>query len=159
MTISSSILRQSTLPGDFPKEATFQHVFMEGLARSTTPDCAICPELSRIFPTDPATSSTSTIPGEIDFYLNGCLRWGIELLVSGSGITEHIARFDKGGKYSPLQVKDYTVVDLRGNDSGEVTNVIKHSNRITVFFKKGDFSFCKCIIGEDGNAVHLDLQD
>jgi hypothetical protein len=45
----------STLSGGvdlagFPKEATFQHIFMEGLALFTSPSCSICPELSKAFP-------------------------------------------------------------------------------------------------------------
>ncbi|KAJ1564934.1 hypothetical protein HK096_005462, partial [Nowakowskiella sp. JEL0078] len=47
--MSSSVLRNSTVEG-FPKEATFQHLLMNSLARFTPPHCSICPELSKIFP-------------------------------------------------------------------------------------------------------------
>lgn len=98
----------------FPKEAVFQHLFMEGLARFASPECYICPELSRIFPNDTqpgeliytvyklkiiafysnnvSTCIEGAIDGEIDLYLNGSLRWGIELSVNGIGIGEHMAR-------------------------------------------------------------------
>ena len=47
--LSSNLLSQSVVDG-FPKEATFQHLLMEGLAEFTPPDCSICPELSKAFP-------------------------------------------------------------------------------------------------------------
>jgi hypothetical protein len=47
--LSRSLLLQSVVDG-FPKEATFQHLLMEGLAKFTPPECSICPELSKVFP-------------------------------------------------------------------------------------------------------------
>jgi len=159
--ISASILKKSTTQGDFPKEAVFQHLFMEGLAAFTPPDCCICPELSKIFPSGIINSnSQQTIPGEIDFYLNGDLRWGIELLVNGDGIGEHISRFTvPDGKYVALAVSDYAVVDFRRNSTGQPTNISKHSNRITVFFKKDDYSIAHCIFGEDSDIVEINLSN
>jgi len=152
-SMSASVLRQSVARGgQFPKEAVFQHLFMRGLALFTQPDCAICPELSQVYPSSPSETS-DRISGEIDFYLNGDLRWGIELLVNGAAIGEHIDRFVDGGKYSFLKVNDYAVVDFRGNDTGEVTNVALHEKRITVFFKLGDFSECKCLYLEEGKPI------
>ena len=157
-SMSSSVLKNSTSPRDFPKEATFQHLFMEGIANSTTPNCSICPELSKIFPNE--TSGTwERIPGEIDFYLNSSLRWGIELLVNGKGISEHIDRFGENGKYFPLRASDYAVVDLRGNDNGQITQIVPHSNRISVFFKLGDFTSCKCIFRMEDQVVDIYLKD
>ena len=158
--MSATILKNSTLKGDFPKEAVFQYLFMEGLALFTSPDCCICPELSKIFEY-PNTEQTipenlnKTIPGEIDFYLNGSLRWGIELLIKGNKYGEHVSRF-KGtnGKYAGLQVKDYTIVDFRTSSNGKPTNVTKDSKRITVFFEKdGDYSSAQCIFGSDEPCV------
>ncbi|KAH9071771.1 hypothetical protein Ae201684P_020211 [Aphanomyces euteiches] len=79
--------------------------------------------------------------GEIDFYLNGPLRWGIELLVNGDKIGERMARFAQGGKYSALGVQDYAVIDLRGNPTGKVTNVSRMEKRVTLFFQLNDFSY------------------
>ncbi|KAJ3337614.1 hypothetical protein HDU83_008583, partial [Entophlyctis luteolus] len=55
------------------------------------------------------------IPGGIDFYLNGLLRWGVALLVHGHGITEHTDRFGLNGKYFKLDVNDYIIVDFRSS--------------------------------------------
>jgi hypothetical protein len=157
-SMSSTVLKNSTLSGDFPKEAVFQHLFMEGLILHTTPGCSICPELSKIFPLDTNLNSQHSITGEIDFYLNGNLRWGIELLVNGAGIGEHLSRFTPpDGKYVPLSVKDYAVVDFRTNETGEPTNISKHPNRVSVFFKNDDYSVAQCIFGEDTAAIEISL--
>jgi hypothetical protein len=106
-------------------------------------------QLGRMFP-ESVSGLSERINGEIDFYLNGQLRWGIELLVNGQGIQEHMDRFkfSKNGKYVPLGAKDYAVVDLRGNSSGKVTKVRHHPKRITVFFKLSDLSTCELYIKE-----------
>ena len=159
-SMSATILKNSTRPGDFPKEAVFQHLFMEGLATLTPPTCSICPELSKIFPVTTNPNTQHTIPGEIDFYLNSSLRWGIELLVNGDGIGEHISRFTPPkGKYVALAVSDYTVVDFRRNSIGRPTNISRHSNRITVFFKDDDYSIAQCIFGLDNDPVKISLSN
>ncbi|KAG9415622.1 hypothetical protein AC1031_000005 [Aphanomyces cochlioides] len=160
-SMSASALRQSIVgKSNFPKEATFQHQFMQGLALNTHVSCSICPELSRVFPASPNGGDQALrINGEIDFYLNGTLRWGIELLVNGDKIGEHMARFAEGGKYSALGVKDYAVVDLRGNPTGEVTNVSRMEKRVTLFFQLNDFSCCRCIFGLDGSIFEIRLKN
>lgn len=155
--MSASVLAQSTIgKNSFPEEATFQHQFMEGLALHTHPSCVICPELSRVFPASPRQHD-QRINGEIEFYMNGSLRWGVELLVNGDKIGEHMARFAADGKYAALAAKDYAIIDLRGNKSGKITNVVRKPERITVFFKLGAFSSCRCIFGlvEDSERIIL----
>jgi hypothetical protein len=141
-TLTNSVVYST----DFPKEAVFQHLFMQGLALLTPPSWNICPELSKIFPSDGI--APGVISGEIDFYINSTLRWGIELLVNGSRISEHLSRFGlPNGKYAPLEVREYAVVDFRVTTSGEPTNVVRHENRITVFFKQGDYTSCFICFG------------
>jgi hypothetical protein len=154
--MSSNVLKNSTLPGDFPKEAVFQHLFMEGLALHTPPSCSICPELSKIFPSE-TNLNMQQIEGEIDFYLNGDIRWGIELLVNGGGVGEHLSRFAPNGKYAPLAVNDYAIVDFRKNARGQPTQISKHPNRVSVFFKLGDYSAAQCLFGEDTDAIKINL--
>ena len=159
-SMSANTLKNSTKAGDFPKEAVFQHLFMEGLASFTPPSCSICPELSKIFPGLTNPTLQKKIAGEIDFYLNSTLRWGIELLVKGGGIGEHISRFTRpNGKYVPLDVRDYAVVDFRRNSTGEPTNTLRHPNRITVFFKKDDYSIAQCVFGLDDDLVAIRLSN
>lgn len=158
-SLSSSLLAQSVVPNssDFPKEATFQHLFLTSLAAHTTADTSICPELSRRYPSVLLSNRADTINGEIDFYLNGSLRWGIELLISGRNVTEHIDRFGRAGKYHPLQLKDYIVVDFRMCPETGISHVHPHSNRLSVFFNSS-FEECSCLYGTDPNPFKVKLQ-
>ncbi|KAL3659831.1 hypothetical protein V7S43_015133 [Phytophthora oleae] len=152
--MSASVLRQSVVgETNFPKEATFQRIFMEGLALNTHRTCSICPELSRVFSSSPTDGDQPLrIDGEIDFYLNGSLRWGLELLVNGDEIGEHMAQFTPEGKYAALNVRD------RGNETGKVTSVSRMEKRVTVFFQLGDFSRCSCIFGMDKTIHDIPLK-
>ncbi|KAI9092203.1 hypothetical protein DFS34DRAFT_313491 [Phlyctochytrium arcticum] len=148
--LSGSLLRQSTVDdGGFPNETTFQHLLMAAVAASTPPTCQICPELSDVFPENDKESNEK-IQGRVNFYLNGLLRWGIELLVSGRGIGEHIDRFSPGGKYYGLRVKDYVVVDFR---LGPVSNILRSRNRLSVFFWSLEFKTCHFVYGYDTPLV------
>ena len=154
--LQSSILKQSvTDVSDFPKEATLQHVFMVALAANTTASTGICPELSHIYP-DTADKTTSSINGEIDFYLNGDLRWGIELLISGKGIKKHMDSLRTNNRsYVNLKMRDWIVIDLL---RGPVSNLVqRHDNKLSVFFAK-DFSSCDCIFGTDFPSFELKLK-
>jgi hypothetical protein len=158
---SASYIRKSTPSGSFPKEAIFQQLLTESLARLTAPTVSICSELSEIFPDSPSQATNNEgdkIKGEIDCYLNGRLRWGIELLVSGRDIREHLDRFSEGGKYYDLGVKDYAVIDFReGNASAGIGRLFPHPKRITVYFKPGDFSSCSCFFGGSKKQIELSL--
>lgn len=144
-----------------PKEAVFQHLFMYGLAKSTPPNCSIHPELSKVFKNpNHANSQDFSIQGAIDFYLDfndsSDTRFGIELLVNGSQIGDHLARFEKSGKYYPLKLTDYAVVDFR---YGPVSNINTHPKRISVFFDTGDFSRCSCVFGLNQEQVVVNLSN
>ncbi|TPX74549.1 hypothetical protein CcCBS67573_g04185 [Chytriomyces confervae] len=155
--VESMSSNRSTVAGDFPKEAVFQHLFLDGLARFTKADCSICPELSKIF-RDPNSGGSDSVPGEIDFYLNGNLCWGIELLVNGIGTGEHLSRFSTTGKYFPLGVADYVVVDLcRNKSGGQPPNIARHPKRITVFFKDDKFESAQCLFGSAETIVQINL--
>jgi len=80
----------------------------------------------------------------IDFYLNGDLHWGLELLVNGQWIKEHIGRFKRDSKYCYLNMKEFAIVDFRCNQSGDVCCIPADPDRITVVFKYGDFLKCMC---------------
>jgi Crinkler effector protein N-terminal domain len=125
-SISINALKLSASSSDdFPKESTFQHLFMLGLLRNTTQETTICSELS-------ISCHTGTqVRGEIDFCVNEGHLWGIELVRCGDKIGEHISRFGPTGKYSGLEVNVYIVLDFcRGT-----TNVLLHSHQATVSFE------------------------
>eukprot|EP00475_Leptophrys_vorax_P039690 TRINITY_DN7206_c0_g1_i3.p1 TRINITY_DN7206_c0_g1~~TRINITY_DN7206_c0_g1_i3.p1 ORF type:complete len:506 (+),score=137.89 TRINITY_DN7206_c0_g1_i3:616-2133(+) len=145
---ASNLLKSTVNVDDFPKEAVFRHEFMSGLAAVLPPKCYICPELSGVFPDDQTLDGK--IDGELDLYINGNLRWGIELLVMGDKITEHMNRFSvPHGKYAPLHVTNYAVVDFRRSSNGKPTNVMALEKRVSVVFPLGDFSSCVCRFGND----------
>ena len=154
--MSSSLLCTSTVTSELPKEGIFQHQFMNALAKNTDLNTYICPELSQLFPLDAdEETEISKINGEIDFFVDETLRWGIELLVHGRDITKHINSFSEGGKYAQLHCNDYVVVDFR---LGKPSNRIKlHSNRITVFFTSNAFRSCIIMYGQDGTREQLEL--
>jgi hypothetical protein len=154
---ATALLKATIDAADFPKEAVFQHEFMSGLSASLPPTCYVCPELSKVFPDPSGTASSEKIKGEIDFYINGDLRWGIELLVKGDNIVEHMSRFALSGKYYPLLVRDYVVVDFRRSLSGLPTNVTAMAKRISVFFPSDNFDTCVCRFGMDPTNYNFEL--
>jgi hypothetical protein len=140
--MSANSLKLSTgSTDDFPKEAVLRHQFMAGLLASLPIECYVCPELSKDF--SQGNHLNELTEGEMDLYVNGNLRWGIQLLVNGDGISQHVSRFaEPHGKYIKLRPKDFVVVDFRCSHDGNPTNVIQTEKRMSVFFRKGDFSKC-----------------
>ncbi|KAI9088014.1 hypothetical protein DFS34DRAFT_481419 [Phlyctochytrium arcticum] len=149
--LSGSLLYQSTRDDlGFPKEATFQHLLMNSLAASTPPSCAICPELSTVFPAH-GEEPSERIAGAIDFYLNGDLRWGVELLRKGDKIGGHMDRFSPSGPYHALRVNEYVVVDFRQGSFSKKIERYKH--RLSVFFSSGNFSSCQFVYGNEDPLI------
>ena len=146
--MSASLLIRSIVPDseDFPKEAVFQQLLISGLAAETPPYVCICPELGRRFPSA-SDSTSSRIAGEIDFYVDGDIRWGIELLVGGDRISEHLARCGPGGKYAALNMLDYAVVDFRRGGQSVISKLKLDEKRMTVVFPPDDFSSCTVVVG------------
>lgn len=153
--MSATTLRQSiSIATDKPKEAVYQHMFMHALHECTPATVLICPELSRVFPDINSERAGLPISGEIDFYLDSQLHWGIELMVNGSDIGGHMKRFEHGGDYAPLGMNDYAIVDFR---KGPVKSLRKrHSKRITVFLDE-TFSTCTVLEGFN-NSVTIELK-
>jgi hypothetical protein len=84
----------------------------------------------------------------------------IELLVHGDSIGEHLSRFTPpNGKYVPLAVNDYAVVDFRRNVSGRPTDISKDPNRISAFFKNDDYSVAYCLFGKDTDVIEISLSN
>ena len=118
----------------FPFEIVFQAFMLKHFIQLTKPDVRVVPELSETFSPVP-----KRIPGRVDLYLNGDLRWGVELLVNQNQVEEHLDRFSSTGKYAALEVKDYVVIDFRSSDNSTIH--VKHEHLATVIF---DESFKKC---------------
>ena len=67
--------------------------------------------------------------GFLDFYINGNIQWGIELLREGNTIKEHLDRFIKpNGKYSNMKFKEYLILDFKKSERRK--NNIKMKNNL-----------------------------
>ena len=53
----------------------------------------------------------------------------------------------------------YALVDFRVSEDGEPTHVRRLDKRVSVFFKTGDFSQCKCVFGLEQDPVLLVLKE
>lgn len=158
--MSSNQLNNSIIPeiDDFPKEAIFQHLFLAGLAAETPPYVCICSELGKRFPRSPEEKSLE-ISGEIDFYVDGNIRWGIELLTKGDRKEEHLVRCrPDGGKYASLEMLDYAVVDFRRGGNLTISKIKLDPKRMTVVFPFDSFQTCKVIIGLNPEPINIALQ-
>jgi hypothetical protein len=155
-SMSSSMLIRSTVPRDFPKEAALQIMFWSGLAKYTPPQWEICSELSKAFPDQKNDMIRSPISAEIDLFLYGNFRWGIELLIKGDRIGEHMSRFQPSGKYYELKLDDYIMVDLRPWQEGDQSNIYRHENKVTVFFST-EYDMARCIFGLQEEVVVISL--
>ncbi|KAF8430341.1 hypothetical protein EV426DRAFT_708519 [Tirmania nivea] len=51
--------------------------------------------------------------GYLDFYVNGDLNWGIELLREGDRMKQHAKRFIEDGAYAVIPLKEWVVIDFR----------------------------------------------
>ena len=101
-----------------------------------------------------ATSVTSLIAEELYETRKMEIRMAEDqLLVKGDQVGEHIDRFSRKGKYHPLNVADYIVVDFR---PGPVSNVRLYEKRLSVFFDS-DFSACKYVFGNDKTVRDIRL--
>ena len=127
--LSPDALSASRKIGKFPVEHVFQAFMLKSFIQLTAGDVRVVPELSESFSGEP-----KRIPGRVDLYLNGNLRWGVELLVCGRQVEEHLDRFGQTGKYAALEVKDYVVIDLRPSDNHEIS--FKNEHLATVIFNE-----------------------
>ena len=127
-----------TLENGFPKEATFQHLFNEEMSKLLTFTNKVIPELNTYVEPSPGSDGT----GELDFYINGRLKWCLELLRGGDKVKKHLNRFDPvNGKYRKVPKNDYLVVDCRGPKIGRGCKASPH--RCTLYFSE-DFKTCHC---------------
>jgi len=68
----------------------------------------------------------------LDFWVNGSLKWAVELLIGGRGAQEHLERFGARGKYSFLAYEDYIVLDFKFRKGKKAS--INHDKYVQVVF-------------------------
>ena len=82
------------------------------------------------------------------------MKFGIELLIKGDSVGEHLSRFGPGGKYSGLKSKQYIVVDFRLMINDEPTNVRRKEDLLTIFFPR-DYTRCRYFQNQDKGEFFL----
>ena len=103
-------IKQSALvsDSDVPKETPLQHEFFTAMTHVLPPTTEVVSEMSAILPDVPNHGV-----GELDFYVNSSLFYGIELMRNGKNLAEHVQRFLPGGMYhAPTKIKHFIVVDF-----------------------------------------------
>eukprot|EP00128_Syssomonas_multiformis_P000502 Colp12_sorted_trinity150504_noHs@24666 len=122
--MSRKLLQDSSKGNDlmFPVENALQHIATVAATQIIAPEVLICSEMSVIF----ARSDTTGRRGYIDWYINGDLHWGIEMLrlANSGGRTDHALRFRApDGKYVSPDVKDHRLLNF--------TNKIPHKDDLS----------------------------
>lgn len=99
--------------------ATFQYLFLAGLAKHSTATCVIHSDIGKLLPPSVLqppwpgswSSSRDTVSkssyASVGFYLSIPLHWGIELV---RATDDHLDGFGPSGEYAILGVDDYIVV-------------------------------------------------
>jgi energy-coupling factor transporter ATP-binding protein EcfA2 len=165
--MSTSMLLNSKMRITGVFELTLKHLITIGLAGCIPSYYTFCPIEPQVFPDVQGIKShllivdKSRIKGELDFYTSDrrC-DWGIEVNIEESRSPgEQVDRFGPNGKYAALKVTDYVVVNIRQTEDGKPTDVPLKEKHMTVFLKSSDFSSCQCVVGENGDAVRLNLAE
>jgi hypothetical protein len=140
----------------FPDEEIIQHLFMKNLSLLTTANFSVLPEFAKTvaFPNEPSVKVTQ----ELDFFVcSENIKWGIELNILGRKLGSDTHRFGSNGKYAHLEYNDYISIDFRW---GEPSNqVIKHENKVSVYFNSVDFKTCTCLVGLSSESIQLELSN
>jgi len=86
-------------------ERQWQNEFYRAASTVIPKEASVSPDASAIF----------LCEGEIDYYVNGRLRWGVELLREGVDMKGHLKRFDDEGMYSSIlpHLREWVILDFR----------------------------------------------
>ena len=103
-------------------------------------------ELSKVLP----VLANRRVDGQIDFFVSGDLRWGIELLINENRRKAHRDRCSAGGNYADLNCNAFIVVDLLRPDptmgpSSEQQQKVENSNNDLLVLRK-EFSNSNCLL-------------
>ena len=105
-----------------------------------------------------------SVDEELDFFVNGELKFGIELLKQGGNDDkieeQHVDRFGRNGKYASLGVRDYVAVDFRPMINDKPTNNVERREHhlVTVFFSDG-FDYAIYYVGTSEETGKFRLQE
>ena len=72
--------------------------------------------------------------GYLDFFVDGMMKIGIELTRDGNSLSVHSERFAANGRYAPLMLASWVVVDFRIDNAPRRSTVSKHRGCVFVNF-------------------------
>ncbi|CAG8762871.1 4196_t:CDS:2, partial [Acaulospora morrowiae] len=123
-------------------ERVWQMEFYTAIYSCLPDEMHISSDVGRIFATD----------GAVDFYISEP-QWAIELLIDGIDLKRHHERFQDGGRYSPIPIKSYILLDIREtrivqksypktwhitpNADFTVFNVLEGTDTFNIFTRRG----------------------
>jgi hypothetical protein len=114
-------------------ERQWQNEFYSA-AKSVVPEGAtVSPDVGQVFGSE----------GEIDYYVNGEICWGVELLREGQLMGSHVARFNsKDGIYAPMlpHLKEWVVLDFRTNARRVYKKKTKNADKVWHVCYNKDYS-------------------
>ena len=91
--------------------------------------------------------------GFLDFYIDGDIQWGFELLRNGVKINGHLNRFDaENGIYKDIPLRDYAVLDFYQVDTFD-GNHFNGDNKYYAAVFSADFRSIQ--LWHNGNAVEI----
>ena len=61
----------------------------------------------------PVAGAVCGLPGHLDFYIGGKLRWGVEIITEGIESANHIAHLASGGRYINIPMNHWAIIDFR----------------------------------------------
>ena len=122
-----------------PKEATYQHLFSEALARSLP--------AGHPFLAEKSVRRGGHAPGSVDFFINGDVKWALELVRGRSDVAGHVGRFDEDGKYAQLGVEldDWLVVVCHTSHNARMQE--DASPQICTLYFDTASTMCKLVCG------------
>ncbi|CAB4415225.1 unnamed protein product [Rhizophagus irregularis] len=120
-------------------ERVWQMEFYRAIYSCLPDEMHISPDVGRIFATD----------GVVDFYISEP-QWAIELLIDGIDMKRHHERFQDGGRYSSIPIKDYIILDIR-----ETRTVLKAYSNTWHITPNSDFTSFNIIEGNTSFDVSI----
>ena len=136
---------------DFPKEATYQHLFSEALAK--------CLPAANTFVAEKRIHGTRN---SLDFFINGDVKWALELLLRGHNNVdyEHVSRFDEqdGNKYAVLKPDEWLVAACRDVSEADHSDCDEQVCVLIFDVQERTCAFWSKLPGEDAQEQVIQMQ-
>ncbi|CAG8753394.1 7276_t:CDS:1 [Ambispora leptoticha] len=86
-------------------ERAWQKAWMLAASTAIPGGHTISPDVGKVFGSS----------GFLDFYINGWLKWGVELMREGRRMGDHVSRFMPTGRYKQIPLSEWAIIDFRHN--------------------------------------------